>query len=124
MDREAIARRLRRRQIQEALDEEQGREAALVEQLEELVVEEEGARVDEEAFARMEPGDVELVRDVLAIALPFDDEEDEADPLADDPEELDGRGLEDEIDRLREEIAGSQSKQRAYARYLDALGDV
>jgi hypothetical protein len=124
VDREAMAREQRRKQVLQALEFERNREAALVEQLHEVVAEAEGARVDEAAFAQMDPDDVELVRDVLAGGVGDDedenpfafealDEPDAADDSADD---------EEEIARLEHEIAKGRSRQRAYARYLDVLG--
>ena len=126
VDREAIARSQRRRQVEEALDEERGREAALTERLEDVVAEDGGPRIDEGAFALMEQEDVAIVRELFRVPSPFDE---------DDPDELetffgaddDGGGtragpvLEDEVARLREEIADSQRRQRAYRRYLDAV---
>jgi hypothetical protein len=125
VDREAMAREQRRRQVRQALEFERDREAALVEQLHEVVAEAEGAGVDEAAFAKMDPDDVELVRDALAAAVGDDEDEDpfgfevfeEGD--ADD----DSGGDEDEIARLEDEIAKGRARQRAYARYLDALGE-
>jgi hypothetical protein len=125
VDRDAMAREQRRRQVLQALEFERDRESALVEQLHEVVAEREGARIDEAAFAQMDPDDVALVRD--ALANPAGDDEDE-DPLGlesfqeaeadDDPD-----SGEDEIARLESEIATGRSRQRAYARYLEALGD-
>lgn len=128
MDRDAIARNQRRRQIEEARAEEQGRELALAERLEELVTEREGEGVDADAFARMEPEDVALVREVLDVPVVLEDEDDagEDDPGADDTGEPDGgedadAETEAEIARLQSEIAESQRRQLAYVRYLDAL---
>lgn len=118
MDRDAIARSQRRRQIEEARAEEQGRERALAERLEEVVTEREGARVDAEAFARMEPEDVALVREVLDAAVFFEDEDDTGEPDADEDTEVE---VEAEIARLQGEVAESQRRQLAYLRYLDAL---
>src|SRR3970282_2868654 len=80
VDREAMARNQRRRLIGEAVELEQGREAALLEQLEETVAELEGPRIDEEAFARMTPGDAEIVRAVVTGQSPEEEiPEDEPD---------------------------------------------
>lgn len=108
----------------ESLEFERSREAALAEQLEEIVVEGEGPAIDEEAFARMAPEDVELVRASLespSFEL-FDDEEGlyYPQPSADDAE--DEGSLEEEIARLQEEIAASRRRQQAFERYLEALG--
>src|SRR3970282_1561718 len=70
VDREAMARNQRRRLIGEAVELEQGTEAALLEQLEETVAELEGPRIDEDAFARMTPGDADIVRAVMAGQSP------------------------------------------------------
>ena len=62
MDRDAIARAGRRAQAEEALAFEREREAALREQIAALVLEEEGPRLDAEAFASLDDADVRLVR--------------------------------------------------------------
>jgi hypothetical protein len=123
VDREAIARRQRRRQVEEALDEEREREAALAERLEDVVAEDGAATIDEAAFARMQEADVAIVRELLQPPSPFD--EDEGEDLdafftagdGDEPEP----GLEEEVARLRDEIADSQRRQLAYRRYLEAV---
>jgi hypothetical protein len=125
VDREAMAREQRRRQVRQALEFERDREAALVEQLHEVVAEAEGAGVDEAAFAKMDPDDVGLVRDALAAAVGYDEDED---PFAfevfeEGDADDDSGGDEDEIARLEDEIAKGRARQRAYARYLDALGE-
>ena len=121
MDREAIARRQRRRQVEDALGEEREREAALVERLEEVVTEEEGPRIDEGVFARMEPGDAKLVRDLLGEHSPFDEEEGDPDVFDGEGEAFEPDGVDDEIARLQGEVADSQRRQLAYRRYLEAL---
>ena len=122
MDREAIARSQRRRQVEEALDDERGREAALVERLEDIVAEADGPTVDERAFERLDPEDVALVRAVLQPA-PFDEDEDDADDfaLAFDDEAPEEDETDSEIARLQAEIGDSRRRQLAYGRYLDAL---
>jgi hypothetical protein len=121
VDREAIARRERRRRIEEALEEERGREEALVERLEEVVAEGEGNRVDEQAFARMDPEDVALVREALEEPSLFDEDEEHADFLALDPDEKDQNEVEEEIARLQAEVAASRRRRLAFERYLEAL---
>jgi hypothetical protein len=118
-----MARRHRRRQIEEALDEERGREAALAERLEEVVTEHEGPLIDERAFAGMQPEYVALVRDALEAPSLFDEDEDDldADLLGVQAEELDRDDLEEEVERLQAEIADSRSRQLAFRRYLEAL---
>jgi hypothetical protein len=120
VDREAIARGERRRRIEEALDEERGREEALVERLAEVVTETEGNRIDEQAFARMDPEDVALVREALEEPSAFDEGEEQADFLALERDEEDGEA-EEEIARLQAEIAASRRRRLAYERYLEAL---
>jgi hypothetical protein len=123
VDREAIARRERRRRIEEARDEERGREEALVERLEEVVTEGEGNRIDEQTFARMDPEDVALVREALEEPSVFDEGEEQEDFLA---LERDEKGqteaeVEEEIARLQAEIGASRRRRLAYERYLEAL---
>ena len=120
MDRDAIARGQRRRQVEEARADEQSRELALAERLEEIVTEREGARVDEEAFARMAPDDVALVREVLETPVFLED----ADEIGDGDTELDAdveEEAEAEIARLQSEIAKSRRLQLAYQRYIESL---
>jgi hypothetical protein len=123
VDREAIARGERRRRIEEALDDERGREEALVEQLAEVVTEGEGNRIDEQAFARMDPEDVALVREALEEPSAFDVGEKDADFLALERDEDDRTEAEaeEEIARLQAEIAASKRRRLAYERYLEAL---
>ena len=123
VDRQALARKQRRKQIEEALDEERGREAALAEQLEEVVTDQEGPHIDDRAFAAMQPEDVALVREALETPSLFDDDEDDAgaDLLAFEAAELERDDLDEEVERLHAEIADSQRRQLAYRRYLDAL---
>jgi hypothetical protein len=128
VDREAIARAQRREQASEALDFERERAAGLQEQIDSLVVELEGPRVDEEAFAAMSPEDAELARSILAPAEEPADEADEDEWLifGDDApgaeEEADPRAeAEEEIVRLEGEIAESRRRQDALERYIEAL---
>jgi hypothetical protein len=121
VDREAIARGERRRRIEEALDEERGREEALVERLADVVTEGEGTRIDEQAFARMDPEDVALVREALEEPSAFDVGEEDADFLALERGEDDQTEAEEEIERLQAEIAASRRRRLAYERYLEAL---
>jgi len=120
-----MARNQRRRLIGEAVELEQGKEAALLEQLEETVAELEGPRLDEEAFARMTPGDADIVRAVLSGQSPGEETpEEESDedwlaPVAD--REAERQELLAEIARLEEEITRSQRRQDALRRYVDAL---
>jgi len=126
VDRDAVARAGRRAQAEEALAFEREREAALRQQLAELVLEEEGARVDATAFAALGEDDVRLVRAALGQL-------DEADADGDDPfaEDLyvdfddepgDADDDEDEASRLQGEIDGSLRIQAALERFIAALG--
>jgi len=124
-----IARSVRRRQVTDALDFERDREAALRGQLEETAAELEGASVDEETFAAMDPDDVAVVQqtlmetsDVFDDALDGDAGEDWLQEFMDDgsPEDTRQERLE-EVSRLEEEIAHSRRRQQALERYLDAL---
>jgi len=138
VDRDSIARAQRRRQAEEALEVERDRMAMLAGQIEELVAELIGARIDEQAFAAMAPEDVEAVRAMLdpqsELGLELDEElvdEAEDDWPADggataaedsQPDEDPAAELEAEISRLESEIAVSRRRQQALERYLEALG--
>lgn len=121
VDREAIARDQRRKRIEEALAEEREREEALVQQLEEVVSEGEGSRIDERAFASMDPEDVALVREMLAEPAFFGEDEEGAAYFGEPGEGPDDADIEEEIARLQAEIAASQRRRAAYERYLQAL---
>lgn len=127
MDRDAIARSRRRGQALEALTFEREREAALRDQLEEVVLEQEAPRIDGEAFAQMEPGDVAVVRELLDEGWSADEGEEEVDDDGDFMLAVDDEGTlaveedEDEIARLQGEIESSRARQRALERYLEAL---
>jgi hypothetical protein len=122
VDRDAIARGRRREQAREALEGERDREQALVYQIGSIVLEEEGRRVDEEAFGRMAPADVAIVRELLDDGwAPADDEDvEEAEIWLDDGGETE-EDDEDEIARLEAELEGCRARQRALERFLDAL---
>lgn len=130
VDRRSLSLNQRRRAIADALAEEQGRESALVEQLEETVAEVDSKALDEEIFARMNPEDVEIVRAALNAPPEWilgvndipagwgqDDGEPEEDASPDDAE----RALMDEIVRLQEAIEESRRRRRALERYAAAL---
>jgi hypothetical protein len=111
-----MARAGRRAQALEALAFEREREQALRSEVEQLVLELDGPRVDELAFARLSAADVELVREALGEPdEPFDDDDElgEHDP-----------GLGGELDRLRDEIERCRSRQGALERYVAALDGV
>ena len=123
-----MARIQRRRLVGDAVELEQGKEAALLEQLEETVAELEGSRIDEEALGRMTPEDADVVRRVLAGESPGGETaEEEEEPYDDwlepdaDPE-AEARELQAEIGRLEGEIARSRRVREAVGRCLSAPG--
>jgi hypothetical protein len=125
VDRDAVARAGRRAQAEEALVFEREREAALRRQVAELVLEEEGARVDAAAFATLDEDEVRLVR--AALGQVDEDELDEEDPFADDvyvvfdDEPAEQEGDTDETSRLQGEIEESLRTQAALERFIAAL---
>ena len=126
MDRQAIARDVRRRQVQETLDFERDREQTLQEQVELVIGEAEGAGVDAAAFERMSPEDVAIVKAELN-PTPYEAEEGAGFFERDDLFEFD---LEEEVDpheeelrRLNEELEDCRRRQQAFAAYLQALGE-
>jgi len=115
VEREAIARAERRRQALEALEFERSRAEALRERIDALSLELDGRAVDEAAYARLTPEDAAIVREALG------------DPGPPEPEsEEDGAAhlelLEGEIARVQAELTASDARQRAFERFLDALG--
>jgi hypothetical protein len=130
VDREAMARAQRRRQALDALEFERAREAELREQLEETVAEVEGDRLDEAAFAKMKPEEVEVVRSALAGGwteeVVDDEPTDEYEVTFDEDAMVGGEdavdSLEAEITRLQEELDECRRRQGALERYLAALG--
>jgi hypothetical protein len=128
VDRDAIARGQRNRQAREALEFERDRANSLEEQVEAIVAELEGPRIDQEAFARMAPEDVEAVRSVLQPDEPSGLEEEwlgsEGESLEDDPSETEEETAEEveaEIERLQQELAASRRRQEVLERYIEAL---
>jgi hypothetical protein len=123
VDRDALARAGRRAQAEEALLFEREREEALRRQLAELALEEEGPRVDAEAFSALDDDEARRVRAALGQfeALEVDDDASFLDDLyvdlADEPEETD----EDEPTRLEREIEDSLRTQVALERFIAAL---
>jgi hypothetical protein len=124
VDREAIARAERRRQALEALEFERARAAALRERLEAIVVELDGPAVDAAVFAELSPEDVEIVRPALQSDDPEPVESFELDLEGGDPQAEHAAWLEEEIERLEQEITASSARQQAFERYLDELGRV
>ncbi len=128
MDRDAIARAQRSRQAREALEFERDRATSLEEQVEAIVAELEGPRIDREAFVRMAPEDVEAVRAVLQPDDSQGPEEEwlglEGESLEADPSETEQETEEEveaEIERLQQEIAASRRRQEVLERYIEAL---
>jgi hypothetical protein len=126
VDREAIARTVRGRQVREALEFEREREESLKEQIELTITEAESARVDAKAFARMAAADVQLVREHfypehLAGDEGFDFWGVDRDDLTDEG----FGGLVDahteELARLNEELESCRRLQHALTAYLEAL---
>lgn len=122
MDRAAIARAQRRRQALEALEFERDRVNMLREQVEAIVTEMEGQRIDEAAFARMAPEDVDVVRAAFQPGG-LEGPEEEWLEIDEQSPEADREQHEAEIARLEEEIASSRRRQEAFERYIEALGD-
>ena len=105
----------------------------LIGQLEDVVAELEGARLDAELFAQLRPEEAELVRAALGEDADTDEVEEEA--PQDDGElgfsldfddvagagEPEGESLEDEIARLDEELVQSRRVQAALQSYLELL---
>jgi len=128
VDRDAHVRSARRRQVLDALAFEQEREAMLVEQLEDVLAEVEGARLDAGLFAQMSPDEARLVQAALGeavnggtwqeaeedVELDFEDNDDDLAAAATDDDEA-------EVARLREVIESSRLVQAALQRYLALL---
>jgi hypothetical protein len=134
VDRVAIAREERRRQVTEDLEFERDRAGELHEEIKRLALELEGRGIDAEVFAKMPAEDVELIRGALQGVDREVVEEDWLD-FRDEPDEegqVDGEQLEAElraeqeaeIVRLQEEIVASERRQRALETYLEALGSL
>jgi hypothetical protein len=127
MDFEAIARAQRRRQALEALEFQRDREAALQEQLEAIVTEVQGPRIDEAAFIRMAPEDVELARGILEPGLDsveYDlDSLDKEWSVEEKAPEVEFEDYEAELGRIQGEIADTRRLQQALRSYLEALGE-
>jgi hypothetical protein len=125
MDREVIARAVRRRQAEEALDFEREREQTLEEQVEMVIGEADGSQIDAAVFERMSPEDVEIVKAEFS-PLPYDPDEGasffERDDLFnfDEVEEVDPHA--EELARLNAEIEECRRRQKAFAAYIEALG--
>src|SRR3954452_10515504 len=132
MDRVAIAREQRRRQVTEELDFERDRAGELREEVNRLALELEGPAIDEQVFAKMPAEDVELIRAAVHGAPERAPREEDWLDFGDDPpedaevsdEQLIAELREDqeaEILRLHDEIAASERRQQALEAYLEAL---
>jgi hypothetical protein len=109
----------------EALEFEREREAELRRQVAEVVLEQEGDRLDAAALAGLDDADVRRVRAALGHVDP--EEVEEEDPFVDDVfVELDfddepDEEQEDETVRLEREIEESRRTQAALERFIAAL---
>jgi len=136
VDRDAHVRAARRRQALDALAFEQEREAMLVEQLEDVLAEAEGARLDVGLFAQMSPDEARLVQAALGEAVngvTSQEAEEDVEPdddfglsldFEDDDADLDAAATDDveaEVARLREVLESSRLAQAALQRYLALL---
>jgi hypothetical protein len=125
LDRDAIARARRRRELEEALADEAEREHALREQLEAVVLDAEAPRIDAFLRATLDPADVDLIDDLLGG--PDDDSEDDAwleewqVSLETAEADVETAGPEDELARLHTEIARSTARRDALVRAIALL---
>jgi len=113
--------------VEESLTFERDREQTLHEQIELVIAEAEGPRIDAAVFAQMSPEDAEIVR--ADLAPPPTDyggdrsgsgyfERDDVIFLDDEPDSND-----EELAQLNRELEECRDRQRAFQAYLDALGD-
>ena len=138
MDRVAIAREARRRQVTEELEFERDRAGQLRDEANRLVLELEGPGIDEEVFAKMPAEDVELIRDTLGTTpfverdsaegeewLDFGEDPSEEEPVDEEQLAAELRAEQEaEIVRLLEEIVVSERRQQALETYLETLGSL
>jgi hypothetical protein len=126
VDRDALARAVRRAQAVEALEFERERETELRRQVADVVLEQDGDRLDAAAFAGLDDDEVRRVRAALGHVDPDDAQEDE-DPFTDevyvelDFDEEPDEEPEDETLRLEREIEESRRTQAALERFIAAL---
>ncbi len=118
MDRDAIARAGRRREVLDALEFERDRETALLRQIEAVVLEEEGPRIDRVARTLLSPAELDLLDDVLGRPLGYDEPFDDGFISF---EEEDGADDADEIERLQGEVERSRQRQQALERLAALL---
>jgi hypothetical protein len=121
VDREAVARDVRRRQVTESLEFEREREKTIAEQIELVIVEIEGPKVDAVVFERISAEDAELVKQELALPESEAGEFFERDDVIWLDEPVDERA--EELARLNEELDDCRRRQRAFEAYLAALGE-
>jgi len=135
VDRVAIAREERRRQVTEDLEFERDRAGDLHEEIKRIALELEGPGIDEEVFATMPAEDVELIRAAVQGGpdrevieedwLDFGDETNADDQMDGEQLEAELRAEQEaEIVRLQEEIVASERRQQALEAYLEALGSL
>jgi len=122
MDVDGIVRARRREQVRDALEFERDREAAIDDQLGDVLAELEGSRIDEAAFATMTPEDVAIVLVLLdpGHAEPAEEFDDADQPVTESANEI-RRENEDERARLEDVLEESRARQRALEAYLSAL---
>ena len=117
---------MRKRQAEDALQFERDREKTLEEQIELVIGEAEGRKIDASVFAQMSPEDVEIVKEELD-PTPHAETGDgtgyfERDDLFDDFVLGEGPDPnEEELRRLSEEIEECRRRQRAFEAYIAAL---
>ena len=128
MDRDALARAARRAQAVEALEFERERETELRRQIAEVVLEQEGERLNAAALAGLDEEDVRRVRAALGDVEP--EELEDEDPFTDDvfveldfDDEPDDEEPLDEVARLEREIEESGRIQSALERFVAALDE-
>ena len=138
MDRVAIAREERRRQVTDELEFERDRAGQLRDEANRLALELEGPGIDEEVFAKMPAEDVELIRDTLGTTpfverdsaegeewLDFGEDPSEEEPVDEEQLAAELRAEQEaEIVRLLEEIVVSERRQQALETYLETLGSL
>lgn len=123
MDTDGIVRARRRQQALDALEFERDRETALLEQIDEVLTELDGPRIDAAAFARMEAEDAELVRETLDPGHVTSEEERlelEGESAAESAR-LRREEQEAECLRLRELVAECRRCQKALESYIQVL---
>jgi hypothetical protein len=128
VDRDALARAARRAQAVEALEFERERETELRRQIAEVVLEQEGERLNAAALAGLDEEDVRRVRAALGDVEP--EELEDEDPFTDDvfveldfdDEPSDDEPV-DEVARLEREIEESRRIQSALERFVAALDE-